>query len=386
MKIARAFSMAASLAALAFTVSPSVFAEDAGWYTGFNAGQSRAKIDDARIADGLLNDGFTTTSISNDDRHFGFKAFGGYEFNRYFALEGGYFNLGKFGFTADTSPAGSLRGDIKLQGANFDAVGSVPLGDKFSLFARAGVNYADTKDSFAGTGSVAVIDPSPHRWAANYKFGFGAEYDFTRFIGMRIEAERYRVDDAVGNKGDVDLYSAGLVFKFGRTETPPPAPAPIVAPVAEPSPPPPPPPAPPPPPPPPIRQRVSFSADSLFDFAKETVKPAGKQALDDFAAKLKGTRFEVITVTGYSDRIGSHEYNMRLSTRRAEAVKSYLVETLGIPADKVTAQGADGSDPVTKPDECPGSKRTPQLIACLQPDRRVDVEVAGSQLQAAPAN
>src|SRR5580704_13703009 len=243
MKIARASSIAASLAALALTMSPSAFADDAGWYTGFNAGQSRAKIDDTRIADGLLDDGFTTTSIRNDDLHFGFKAFGGYEFNRYFALEGGYFNLGKFGFTADTLPAGSLRGNFKLQGANFDAVGSVPLGDKFSLFARAGVNYADAKDSFAGTGSVAVIDPSPHRWAANYKFGFGAEYDFTRFIGMRIEAERYRVDDAVGNKGDVDLYSAGLVFKFGRTETPPPAPAPIVAPVAEPSPPPPPPPA-----------------------------------------------------------------------------------------------------------------------------------------------
>ena len=197
MKIARAFGMATGLAALAVTMSPSAFAGDTGWYTGFNAGQSRAKIDDTRIADGLLDDGFTTTSISNDDRHFGFKAFGGYEFNRYFALESGYFNLGKFGFTADTSPAGSLRGDIKLQGANFDAVGSVPLGDKFSLFARVGVNYADAKDAFAGTGAVAVIDRSPAKWAANYKFGFGAEYDFTRFIGMRIEAERYRIDDAV---------------------------------------------------------------------------------------------------------------------------------------------------------------------------------------------
>jgi OOP family OmpA-OmpF porin len=384
MKIARAFSMAAGAAALVLTMSPSVFADDAGWYTGFNAGQSRAKIDDTRIADGLLDDGFTTTSISNDDLHFGFKAFGGYAFNRYFALESGYFNLGKFGFTADTSPAGSLRGNIKLQGANFDAVGSVPLGDKFSLFARAGVTYADAKDSFAGTGSVAVIDPSPGRWAANYKFGFGAEYDFTRFIGMRIEAERYRIDDAVGNKGDVDLYTAGLVFRFGRSEAPPPPPpppAPVVAPVAEPAPPP-----PPPPPPPPVRTRVSFSADSLFDFGKDTVKPAGKQALDNFAAELKSARFEVITVTGYSDRIGSHEYNMRLSTRRAEAVKSYLVETQGIPADKVTAQGADGSDPVTKPDECPGEKRTPKLIACLQPDRRVDVEVVASRLEAAPAN
>jgi OOP family OmpA-OmpF porin len=131
---------------------------------------------------------------------------------------------------------------------------------------------------------------------------------------------------------------------------------------------------------------VSFSADSLFDFAKDTVRPAGKQALDVFAAELKGAQFDVITVTGYTDRIGSHEYNMKLSTRRAEAVKSYLVEVAQIPADKVTAQGADGSDPVTKPDECPGQKRTPKLIACLQPDRRVDVEVVGSRLQAAPNN
>jgi len=131
---------------------------------------------------------------------------------------------------------------------------------------------------------------------------------------------------------------------------------------------------------------VSFSADSLFDFAKDTVKPAGKQALDVFAAELKGAQFDVIKVTGYTDRIGSHEYNMNLSARRAESVTSYLIETAGIPADKITAEGADGSAPVTKPDECPGQKRTPKLIACLQPDRRVDVEVVGSRLQAAPQN
>jgi OOP family OmpA-OmpF porin len=120
-----------------------------------------------------------------------------------------------------------------------------------------------------------VLNSSPHKWAANYKFGFGAEYDLNRFVCIRLEGERYRVDDAVGNKGDVDLYSAGLVFKFGRTEAAPP------------------------PPPPPVRKRISFSADSLFDFAKDTVKPAGKQALDVLAAELRGAQFDVITVTGY---------------------------------------------------------------------------------------
>jgi OOP family OmpA-OmpF porin len=383
MKIARPIGMMATLATLALTLSPTAFAEDAGWYAGFNAGQSRASIDDGRITSGLLGQGFTTSSISDDDSHFGFKIFGGYDFNRYFALEGGYFNLGQFGFTAHTVPAGTLRGDIKLQGANIDLLGKLPVGEKFSLFARIGLNYAKAKDSFSGTGAVAVINPSPEKSSANYKFGVGAEYDFTRSFGMRIEAERYRIDDAVGNKGDIDLFSVGLVFRFGRTEPPPPvvARAPVVAPVAAPAPPP-----PPPPPPPPRRIKVSFSADSLFDFAKDTVRPAGKEALNAFAAQLKGSQFDVITVTGYTDRIGSHAYNMNLSTRRAEAVKSYLVEIAGIPADKITARGADGSEPVTKPDECPGQQRTPKLIACLQPDRRVDVEVVGTQLQAVPTN
>lgn len=384
MKIARARAML-MMAVAAVTLSSSAWADDGGWYAGFNAGQARAKIDDPRITDGLLNQGFTTTSISNGDSHFGFKGFGGYSFNRYFALETGYFNLGRFGYLADTAPAGSLRGESKIQGANVDAVVSVPIGDRFSLFARGGFIYAEAKDRFYGTGAVAVIDPAPRKWAPNYKYGAGAQYDFTPFIGLRIEAERYRINDAVGNRGDVDLYSAGLVFKFGRTRqttppSPPPAPPPPQAeatPVVQP---------PPPPPAPPLRKRVSFSADSLFEFGKDTVNPAGKGALDAFALELKGSRFEVVTVTGHTDRIGSHEYNMKLSTRRAEVVKSYLVETSGIPADKVTAQGADGSDPVTKPDECPGTKRTPKLIACLQPDRRVDVEVVGSRLEAAPNN
>ena len=130
---------------------------------------------------------------------------------------------------------------------------------------------------------------------------------------------------------------------------------------------------------------MSFSADSLFDFGKDTVRPAGKVALNEFAAQLQGDRFRVVTVTGHTDRIGSHEYNLALSTRRADAVKAYLVGT-GIPADKVIAHGVDGENPVTKPDECPGRERTPKLIACLQPDRRVDVEVTAIETVPAPNN
>ena len=380
------------LATLAVFASPFAVAADAaddtGWYGGLNVGQSRAKIDDPRIRAQLLGQGLTS-SIVDDDRDTGYKFFGGYQINKNFALEGGYFRLGTFGFTATTVPPGTLVGTSKYQGLNFDAVGILPITEKFSAFGRIGVAYTEAKDNFTRTLAVPFpLIPSPSKRAANYKFGLGLQYAFTESLGARLEAERYRVDDAVGNKGDIDLISVGLIYRFGaKTPAPAPraaAPEPIVA--AAPAPKPvvtPPPPPPPvvvtPPPKPRVPTKVTFSADSLFDFDKAVMKPEGKQHLDKFAADLRGVDYDVITVTGHTDRIGAHEYNMKLSTRRADAVKAYLAETGGLPAGKITAIGKDGADPVTKPADCKGTKATKTLIACLQPDRRVEIEVHGTK-------
>ena len=387
MKLARA-SGALGLVALAVAASPFAVAADSNWYGGINIGQSRAKIDDPRIRSGLLSGGLTTTSILDDDRDAGYKLYGGYQFNRNFALEGGYFDLGKFGFVATTVPAGTLTGNIKLRGLNLDAVGILPITEKFSAFGRVGVNYAEARDSFTGTGAVRVLNPSPSKRDTNHKFGLGLQYAFTESLAVRGEVERYRIDDAIGNKGDIDLFSVGLVYRFGG-KTPAPAPRAAVpeyvaaAPAPQPVVVPPPPPPPPPPPavvkPRPAPTKVTFSADSLFDFDKSVMKPAGQQHIDKFAADLRGVNFDVITVTGYTDRIGSHAYNMALSTRRAETIKTYLVASAGIPAGKIAAKGVDGANPVTKPGACKGNKATKALIACLQPDRRVEVEVSGTR-------
>jgi len=376
-KLARATGKL-GLLALAVIASPFAMADDsAGWYGGASIGQSRATIDDARITSGLLGGGFSTTSITDEDRDLGYKIFGGYQFNKNFALEGGYFDLGKFGFTATTVPAGTLSGNIKLRGINLDAVGILPITEKFSVFGRVGANYAEATDSFTGTGLVSVRNPNPSSRDTNLKLGLGLQYAFSESLAMRAEVERYRIDDAVGNKGDIDLVSVGLLYRFGgKTPAPTPRAAVVPEPVAiapEPQ-----PEVVTPPPPPPVPTKVTFSADSLFDFDKTTVKPAGAQDLDKFAADLRGSNFDVITVTGHTDRIGSHAYNQKLSTRRAEAVSTYLVSA-GIPADKIAAKGVDGSDPVTKPGDCVGKKASKELIACLQPDRRVDVEVSGTR-------
>lgn len=205
----------AALAVLAAIASPYTMAEDSGWYVGANAGQSSAKIDDGGIANSLLGGGFSMTSISNDKHDAGYKIFGGYRFNQNFALEGGYFDLGKFGYTATTLPAGTLRGDIKLKGLNLDVIGILPISEKFSAFGRVGLNYAEARDSFIGSGAVIVLNADPRKRDTNVKFGLGLQYDFTQSLGMRVEAERYRINDAVGNKGDIDLISLGLIYQFG---------------------------------------------------------------------------------------------------------------------------------------------------------------------------
>ncbi|WP_350282201.1 OmpA family protein [Nitrosomonas sp.] len=124
-------------------------------------------------------------------------------------------------------------------------------------------------------------------------------------------------------------------------------------------------------------EKVSFSADALFDFDKAVLKPAGKQALDDFAANLEGVNYDLIIAVGYTDRIGPEAYNKNLSIKRAEAVKSYLVSK-GIGSDRIFTDGKGKANPVTG-DSCQGTKATRALIDCLAPDRRVEIEVAGTR-------
>jgi OOP family OmpA-OmpF porin len=124
---------------------------------------------------------------------------------------------------------------------------------------------------------------------------------------------------------------------------------------------------------------VQFSADSLFTFDKAVVRPDGKMALDTFARELQGTRYSKISVEGNTDRLGSEAYNQKLSQERADAVKAYLTTSAGIDSTKITSVGRGESNPVTKPEDCKGTKANAALIACLQPDRRVDVEVTGER-------
>lgn len=127
----------------------------------------------------------------------------------------------------------------------------------------------------------------------------------------------------------------------------------------------------------PTADKVKLAADALFDFDKAVLKPEGRAKLDDLAAKSKDVKLEVILAVGHTDRLGSDAYNQKLSERRAAAVKTYLVSK-GVDANRVYTEGKGKTQPVTGT-TCNNVKGRAALIACLQPDRRVEVEVIGSK-------
>ena len=149
------------------------------------------------------------------------------------------------------------------------------------------------------------------------------------------------------------------------------APAPVVAPpvaAAPPAPPVPAPVAPPAPPAPPAATKVTYAADAFFDFNKSVIKPEGKAKLDDLVGKIKDINLEVIIAVGHTDSVGSDAYNQKLSIRRSEAVKAYLVSK-GIEKNRVYTEGKGEKQPVADNKTSEGRAK----------NRRVEIEVVGTR-------
>jgi len=134
----------------------------------------------------------------------------------------------------------------------------------------------------------------------------------------------------------------------------------------------------PPPVPKPVHEWLNLDADTLFDFDKATLRPTGLDTLDGFVSKLGDISPETITTIGHTDRIGTDRYNQRLSEQRVAAVKAYMVSK-GVEPSRVNTEGKGETEPVTKAEDCAGPKSA-KLIACLQPDRRVAIEVFGARI------
>ncbi|MEO8024226.1 outer membrane protein OmpA [Polaromonas sp.] len=139
----------------------------------------------------------------------------------------------------------------------------------------------------------------------------------------------------------------------------PAAPAPAAAPAATPA---------PAPVAPPAATKVTYAADAFFDFDKSVLKPEGKAKLDDLVGKIKGINLEVIIAVGHTDAVGSDTYNQKLSVRRSEAVKAYLVSK-GIEKNRVYTEGKGEKQPVADNKTSEGRAK----------NRRVEIEVVGTR-------
>lgn len=346
---------------LAAAASQFATAKDSGWYIGGNVGQSYAEIDEDRITSSLLDSGFTTTAFDDDEEDTGYKLFGGYQFNRNFAIEGGYFDLGEFGFTATTLPAGTLDGRIEVAGWNLDLVGVIPLTERFSAFGRLGVQYADAEDQFGGTGSVNVSNPNPEESDTNYKAGLGLQYALSRSVGVRLEVERYRINDAVGNDGDIDLLSLGLVYRFGQSEPakttsapPRPAPAPTPEPILVVV---------------PATEQYCTILDIQFEINRDDIQLEDEEKLSVVGTFMNKYPDTTGLIEGHTDTVGSAARNMELSRQRADQVVDYMVQTHEINRSRLKAVGYGETRPLADNSTDAGkrlNRRINAVIACAQ--------------------
>ncbi|MDO9052031.1 MAG: OmpA family protein [Methylotenera sp.] len=297
----------------------------------------------------------------------------GKEISQSWDIQGG---LGYNSASEDTNIAG-VGGRYKQTTLGVDALYMFSR-DKFRPFLLAGLGAARNNVDYS---NIAITDKSKTSWLANV--GVGAQYLFNDTFGLQADLRHqwtrsnakatgttFDADGTIGNT----LLNLGGIFRFGAPApmpvvvAPEPAPA-VIAPrpepiaVVEPT------PAPTPAPEAckPTLETITISAEKLFGFDKSKLKDDGKSALDDAVAKIKANPdIELVMVAGHTDRIGSEAYNQKLSERRANQIKDYLVSQ-GVDANRLQAVGKGESEPVV---ECTGAKGK-KLVECLAPNRRV---------------
>lgn len=201
---------------LALSAAPA-FAQELGWYAGGSFGQTRVDIDEAGNAADLSALGFTFTSINSDESDTGFKIYVGNRFHRNFAAELSFFQLGEASISTTLTNVGPLtpiKGTIEWDtGFSLTGMGIAPLGDRFSIFGKAGLYWADTTFTFEAAGFAPDSESDSN---TGLTMGVGAMFDASRNVAVRVEWERFFDvgGDHTGGEGDVDFISAGVVFRF----------------------------------------------------------------------------------------------------------------------------------------------------------------------------
>lgn len=339
-------AIAVAVAVAAFASVAQAAPKDNTWYTGGKLGWSQYQNTGSTIGN---------TGPTHKDQ-VGAGIYAGYQHNQYMGFELGYDWLGRMPYKGDEN-----NGAFKAQGVQLTTKLSYPVMDDLDVYTRLGAmvwradsSYSTPANRTQTTNNDTGVSPL---------FALGTEYAITRDIAARVE---YQWINNIGDKEttlarpDNGMLSVGVAYRFGQDEVAAPVaePAPVVAPVVE-------------------NKRFTLRSDVLFNFNKSTLKAEGQEALNQLfneLASIDPTQGNVLVI-GYTDRIGSQNYNLPLSQKRAQSVVDYLVAK-GIPAGSIRAEGRGKEDPVTG-NKCDNIKQRAALIECLAPDRRVEIEIQG---------
>ena len=331
------------------------------FYVGAKAGQAsfhdgiKANTDATNPRSLDFGTGYNRNSVT-------YGVFGGYQIlnrdNLGLAVELGYDDFGRVKF----KDAGKVALKHTNHGAHLSLKGSYGLGgltsalEGLDFYGRAGAALVRSDYKFYDT-ATGAREHAP-MFAAGFEYALPSlpelalrlEYQWLARVGkLRTQTGP---DSSVDYNPWIGSINAGLSYRFGQGA------APVVAPEV-------------------VSKTFNLSSDVTFAFGKANLKPQAKATLDGIYGEIAQVNNANVAVAGYTDRIGNDAFNVKLSQRRADSVANYLVAK-GVPTQNISAVGHGKANPVTG-STCDAVKGRKALIACLAPDRRVEIAVNGTK-------
>ena len=333
------------------------------FYAGVKAGQ-------ASFHDGIKANTDATNPRSLDfgtgynRNSFTYGVFGGYQIlnrdNLGLAVELGYDDFGRVKF----KDAGKVAAKHTNHGTHLSLKGSYEVLNGLDVYGKAGVALVRSDYKFYDvTNGARKHADGRHSLRTSGLFAVGAEYAVLPELAVRLEYQwltrvgKLRTQNSHNSSVDYNPWigsiNAGVSYRFGQGA------APVVA------------------APEVVSKTFNLNSDVTFAFGKANLKPQAKAALDGIYGEIAQVNNAKVAVAGYTDRIGSDAGNLKLSQRRADTVANYLVQK-GVAANAISATGYGKANSVTGA-TCDQVKGRKALIACLAPDRRVEIAVNGTK-------
>ena len=324
----------------------------------------------AKVGQASFHDGIKDNLGSYHRNSVTYGVFGGYQIlnrdNLGLAVELGYDDFGR----VKGRSLGQTYFKHTNHGAHLSLKGSYNLGgltsalDGLDVYGRAGVALVRSDYKFYDATGARIHDLGRHSLRTSGMFAAGVEYALPSLpeLALRLEYQwltrvgKLRTEHGPNSSIDYNPWigsiNAGLSYRFGQGA------APVVAPEV-------------------VSKTFNLSSDVTFAFGKANLKPQAKATLDGIYGEIAQINNANVAVAGYTDRIGKDAPNVKLSQRRADSVANYLVAK-GVPAQNISAVGHGKANPVTG-STCDAVKGRKALIACLAPDRRVEIAVNGTK-------